>query len=67
MTAPTYNYETQEWVDNNALREAQILDEIELLESDKGQDYANFIAVDLDDYVGLLKRLLEDKHEEVTR
>ena len=58
MNAPAYDYDAQEWVDDARLRDAQLEDELELLDGVDGQEYADFLAVDLDSYLARLKGLL---------
>ena len=44
--AKTYDYDLQKWVDDPTLRLSQLTDEVELLKSPQGPEFAAFINVD---------------------
>lgn len=48
----TYDYDSQQWVDDPALFLRQLQDEVALLQSPQGRDYAAFVGVDYDVYLG---------------
>ncbi len=60
MATPTwaYDYDHQAWVDDPELYLRQLNDELDLLESDKGADYAAFINADRADAVRATRELL---------
>lgn len=51
MTHNCYDYELQEWVNDPARKLTQLRDEVALLKSFQGPDFAAFINVDYDSYL----------------
>ena len=47
----TYDYDKQQWVDDDDLRLTQLRDEVALLKSPKGLEFAAFVGADYDIYL----------------
>ena len=47
----TYDYELQQWVNDPARKLSQLRDEVALLKSPEGRDFAAFINVDYTTYL----------------
>ena len=50
-TNTCYDYELQQWVDDPARKLTQLRDEVALMKSSQGREFAAFINVDYDSYL----------------